>query len=293
MAEDVIPAGGDSLPLPEAPSSIEAETAKPIERPSRPERARRSAYRARFVLFYFGLAIVAGSAIGALVVVLSRPEAKPPAAWSSFVPNGSVSAKLFQIIERLPKQYRGADGKQLVSASVAPPQQLISPDGENTALIPIDRMQLNERGNITTVSAGGGVQFTLSGNGADGTIDTGTPSQERYYLLQREALEISLYALKYVDELDSVTVLLPPSIVVDGGTQQRQDTAIFLRRRDVKPFLSKPLRTTLAPKAPTPKTISSTDLRTVKKLGIPHTYTYSLIRAQDGTFVRVFQPPSS
>jgi hypothetical protein len=292
VAEDVIPAAGGATPLPDTTGSIEAETAKPVPRPSRADRARRSAYRLRFVLFYFLLALLAGGAIGALVVVLTRPEPKKPAPWSAFVPTGSTTARLFQIIDEVPKRYRSADGKQLVSASAAPPQQLISPDGESTALIPIDRMQLNEHGNITTVSADGAVQFTLTGNGDEGTINTGKPSQQRYYLLQREALEMSLYALKYVNEIQSVTVLLPPSIVVDGATQKRQDTALFLRRDDVENVLSRPLKDTLPSAVPSPATMTKADLSAVRKLGIPHTFTYTLIRAQDGTFVRVFEPPS-
>jgi hypothetical protein len=286
-------------PAPQLPATstvVDAEPARPVGGVavhSRTDRARRSAYRFRFVLFYFGLAVVAGSALGAFVVVLSRPKPTPPPPWSTIVPHGSDSARLYQIIDQVPKGYRGTDGKQLVSVSVAPPQQLISPDGQTTALIPIDRMQVNERGNITTVSAGGAVQFTLSGNGTDGTIDSGTPSQMRYYLLQREALEISLYALKYLHQLDSVTVLLPPSITLKGKTQQRQDTAVFLRRADVLSALSRPLRATLPPKVPDPASMSPADVRAVRHLGIPHTFTYSLIRSQDGTFVRVFEPPSS
>lgn len=306
MAEDVsatpepdpesAPEGSDLLPQVAATDSVvEAEPARPVGgiAHSRSERARRSAYRFRFVLFYFGLALVAGSALGAFVVVLSRPKPTPTPQWSAFIPRGSTSARLFQIIDQVPKGYRGADGKQLVSASVAAPQQLISPDGQSTALIPIDRMQVNEGGNITNVSAGGGVQFTLTGNGTGGSIGSGTPSQMRYYLLQREALEMSLYALKYVNGLDSVTVLLPPSFPLKGKTKQRQDTAVFLRRADVVGALSRPLRVTLPQKVPDPESMSAADVRAVQDIGIPHTFTYSLIRSQDGTFVRVFEPPSS
>ena len=274
---------------------VEAETARPvgvIDDHTRAERARRSAYRFRFLLIYFALAIVAGSAVGAFVVVLSRPKATPPPPWSSLVPTGAATARLYQIIDQIPRHYRLENGDQLVAASLAPPQQLISPDGQSTTLIPIDRMQINERGTITTVSAGGSVQVTLIGNGTDGAIATGKPSQARYYFLQREALEISLYALKYVDQLDSVTVLLPPSFSLNGKTQQRQDTAIFLRRSDVLPVLSRPLRATLSTAVPDPTAMTPEDLRAVRNLGIPHTFTYSLTRSPDGTFVRVFEPPT-
>ena len=72
MAEDVKP----------APFAITPAATPVVVAPeqTRAERARSSAYRNRFVLVYFVLAIVLGSAIGALAVGLGTSEKKSSSA---------------------------------------------------------------------------------------------------------------------------------------------------------------------------------------------------------------------
>jgi hypothetical protein len=292
VAEDVIPVGGESS-LEPGTGSIEAEQAKPVGPPvSRTERARQTAYRFRFVLVYFALAIVAGSAVGALVVVLDRPRTHAPPPWATgFVPNGNLNARLFQIAEVVPKGYRNVNGKQLVGAVVTAPQQQISPDGQSFVTLPVARVEVHDRGNITVADASSSIQFVLCGDGATCEITKGTPSQKRYYLLEREALEMSLYALKYVSDLDSVTVLLPPSTTRGGSNSgERRQTALFLRRADVKRELSRPLATILAAKPPKIGRMSSRDLATLRSVAFPHTFDWTVAQAQDGAFVRMLQP---
>ena len=63
----------------------------------------------------------------------------------------------------------------------------------------------------------------------------GTPTSERFLLLRRQALELSLYTFKYVDDVDSVLVFMPPTPKGDSnGT-------VFLRRDDVADELRRPL----------------------------------------------------
>ena len=71
------------------------------------------------------------------------------------------------------------------------------------------------------------------------------PSRERHALLRREALELALYTFKYVNGVESVAIFLPPPPGPDA-----QASAVFLKRGDVKPLLSRPLSKTLAPGAP-------------------------------------------
>jgi hypothetical protein len=285
VAEDV----SQSL-TPPAGTVIEAEPARPrAGRPlSRSDRARRGAYRHRFAAVYFVLAAVAGVAIGIFVVLMERPAAKPPPRWSSFVPTGSPSERVYQIATQIPKRYRRENGEQLVGVAVEPPQaQLLTTDNESI-LVPIRRISLEERGDIRLLDADRSLQFTLCGQGKDCAIE-GKPSELRYYLVQREAVELSLYALKYLDGLESVTVLLPPS--KDVNTQASKATAVFLRQSDVQGALSKPLAQTLPSAVPGTGTtrVSQSDLQAVRKLGFLHTFTYSVSRAQDGTWTRVLQ----
>jgi hypothetical protein len=263
---------------------------------SRSERARRSAYRFRFVLFYFGLAVVAGSALGAFIVVLQRPKAKPPAAWSTFVPKGNLTARLFQIADVIPKGYRLQNGKQLVGATPSPPQQQITPDqGQSFVTLPLSRAEIHDRGNITTTNLSSGIQFVLCGGANGCELESGRPSQARYLLLEREALEISLYALKYVNDLDSVTVLFPPShnvsdLTGSGASGQPRQTALFLRRQDVARLLSRPYVETLATQVPDIGQMSTKDAQAVRTVAVPHTFDWTVTQAQDGAFIRVLEP---
>jgi hypothetical protein len=61
--------------------------------------------------------------------------------------------------------------------------------------------------------------------------------------LRREALELSLYAFKYLKNVDQVVSLV--QTVKDGGMN-----AVFLRKQDLKPELDHPLRDTLPLKRP-------------------------------------------
>jgi hypothetical protein len=298
VAEDVsaVEAEGALVEQPDD-ASIEAETAKPVNVPiPRSERARHSAYRFRFVLFYFALALVAGSALGAFVVVLQRPKAKPPAVWSPFVPKGSLTARLFQIADVIPKGYRLQDGKQLVSATPSPPQQQITPDqGQSFITLPLSRTEIDDRGNKTTSNLSSSIQFVLCGGGNGCELASGKPSQARYLLLEREALQISLYALKYVDDLDSVTVLFPPShnvsdLTGSGASGQPRQTALFLRRRDVANLLSRPYAETLAAQVPGIGAMSTRDMKAVRTVAVPHTFDWTVTQAQDGAFIRVLEP---
>ena len=62
-------------------------------------------------------------------------------------------------------------------------------------------------------------------------------------VLRREALELSLYAFKYLKNVDQVVSLV--QTVKDGGT-----SAIFLRKHDLQPELDHPLRNTLPLRTP-------------------------------------------
>ncbi len=287
---------GDALVEQPGDASIEAETAKPVNVPiPRSERARHSAYRLRFVLFYFGLAVVAGSALGAFVVVLQRPKEKPPAPWSTFVPKGNLTARLFQIADVIPKSYRIQNGKQLVAATPSAPQQQITPDqGQSFVTLPLTRAEIHDQGNITSTNLSSGVQFVLCGGGNGCELAVGTPSQARFLLLEREALQLSLFAFKYVSDVDSVTVLLPPSHPLDPKTGkpsgQPHETALFLRRSDVTRMLSRPYPETLSAEVPSIGAMSAKDTNVVLGFARPHTYDWTWTQAQDGTFIRLLQP---
>ena len=67
-----------------------------------------------------------------------------------------------------------------------------------------------EKGDILQVGENG-IWYVLNGLGEGGSISRGEPSEERLALVKREALELALYTFRYVDGVDHVVTLLPPT----------------------------------------------------------------------------------
>jgi hypothetical protein len=273
---------------------IDAPLATPVgettDAPPRGERARLSGYRRRFAFIYLALALLAGVALGALIVLISRPDAGPAPVWSAWEPTGSSTARVRQIADHVAKAYRNPEGDQLVVALGGPPT--VTAGGETTTPIPIRAIAVRpdtstgqaEEDDIEIFDASKSMQFSLCGLGEGCSID-GQPSQARHSLLRREALELALYTFKYVDGVDSVTVFLPPP---PGG--ESPATAVFLRKGDVKAELTKPLRRTIAPGAPPLGGIPVGELETLNRITLPRLYNFEYTQAQDLSAVLVLDP---
>ena len=275
----------------EQPPVIDAPLATPVEDETpREERARLSGYKRRFALIYLTLALIAGVGLGALIVLVSRPESGPPPVWSAWEPNGSETARVRQIADHVAKAYRTPEGDQLVVALAGPPT--VTAGGETTNPIPIRAIAVRpdtsrgqaEEDDIAIHDAANSMQFVLCGLGDACAID-GEASQARHSLLRREALELALYTFKYLDGIDSVTVFLPPP---PGG--ESPATAVFLRRGDVKQELSRPLRRTMSPGAPPLGEIPAGELQTLNRITLPRLYQFEYTQAQDLSAVLVLDP---
>ena len=277
------------------PHVIDAPLATPVDTTNdspREERARLSGYRRRFALVYLALALIAGVGIGALIVLVSRPDAAPDPVWSAWEPNGSETARVRQIADHVAKGYRTPAGEQLVVALGGPPTVTAGGD-TSTSPIPIRAIAVRpdtstgqaEEDDIEIHDATNSMQFVLCGLGEGCAIDEGAPSQARHSLLRREALELALYTFKYVDGVDSVTVFLPPP---PGG--ESPATAVFLRRGDVRTELAKPLRRTISPGAPPLGKIPAAELQTLNRITLPRLYQFEYTQAQDLSAVLVLDP---
>ena len=95
-----------------------------------------------------------------------------------------------------------------------------------------------ERGRSRGHDAASAVGIACAGSAPHARSPAATPRTRRSRL-RRQAVELSLYAFKYVDEADSVVVFLPPSSEGDSGG------LIYLRRDDVRDELKLPLAETL------------------------------------------------
>lgn len=284
MSEEPANSAGDAV--------IEAGTAKPVSgavREKRTDRARRAGYRSRFGLVYVALAIVAGAAVGALIVLVSRPDAPPPEKWSAWAPTGSDDARALQIADRVSNRYRLPTGNQLAIALVGPPK--VSAGAEigdisvrAIAVRPDTSRGLAEEDDIEVIDAKNNLMYVLCGLGEGCSIAEGEPSAERHELLRREALELSLYSLKHVDDVDSVTVFLPPS--PDGSSA----TSVFLERGDVKTELGKPLSQTLGAKVPAIGELPNAERRVIDRVTLPRLFDYEYTQAQDGSAILILTP---
>lgn len=287
MADDVMKRSAADAPSP-TPGAVPATT---TARPgSRAERARRVAYRGRFAVIYFVLAVVAGAAVGTFVVLLQRGSPAPAPPWSEWKPEGSAERRATQIGDRIPDSYRLPSGRQLATVTYVGPPTVTGPDGtafqvRALAVRPnISRGQA-EADDIDTVNASGTVMYNLCGLGNSCSIPEGKASNARGTLLRREALELALYTFKYVDRVQSVLVMLPPR--PDG----QASTAVFLERPDVRPQLSRPLaRTFTAPLTPGIGELNGDELAVVQRVTRARLYSFSYLQAQDGSPIMVLSP---
>jgi hypothetical protein len=238
----------------------------------------------RFAAAYALLLIAFGGGLLALALLSSRGGSHS-AAWSAWKPSKTGFAAAGQIADHVSKQYRtAAEGQQVVAVQAYPPQFNTIP------LAAIAKRDTTDNGlstgTLTVESSDRTLVYVLCGVEASRCM---LPPQVRVndVVLRREALELSLYALKYLHGVDSVVAFLPPP---DTKTL----TAIYLRRSDVKGALGHPLNQTL-PLAKTPAIDGPENGETaaIDRLTKPHWYTTSLQRGPTGRSILVLEEPVS
>lgn len=282
MAEDVVPLAHDVAPMAQVT-------------PHRSDRARTSGYHFRFSLVYALLAAVAAGSVAALVVVVTRPDAAKAENWSKFEPTGSAIARTRQIATRVSGEYKLQAGHKLAAVVPSPLQTtrfLQGDTGPVSVEVPISTLAVqpdvstgkHEEGDYKLFNAATTVAYQMCGFGttAQNCAITGTATNARGQLLRREALELSLYTLKYVPGTNAVLTYLPPR-----ADQAAPPTSVLVARSDVKDILDEPLADTL-----TPKSIvlgdKPADFTAVDRVTLPRLYTYDYQTLPgDGTAILV------
>jgi hypothetical protein len=286
VAEDVT-TSSSSVPAAAPPAAVQT---LPGRRARRSENARKSSYKLRFGLVYVFLAAVLGAGVGAFVVLATGDDPEPDAQWSEWQPTGSQRAMLRQIADRIPKGYT-EDGDQLVISTAGllsvPTEQGDVPI-ENIFVQPDTSKGLAEEEDIEVYDGESVVSFALCGvgNSDQCAITRGTPSAERFTLLRRQALELSLYTLRYVDDVDSVIVFMPPT------PKGESNGTVFLTRKDVSAELKRPLADLLPARNPSVGTLSEIEEGHVLRLTEPRTYAFQFQAAPNGSPILVLSPPS-
>jgi hypothetical protein len=280
MADDVN--HHSTVDVPAAPSAAGA-TMEPVA--DRRERARRNSYRLRFGIVYAVLGVVVVGALAAFAVLVVRDAPSNASGWSSWQPTGNAVEKMQQVTDRIPQAYVTADNEAL---NIAVARQLVAQVDERA--IPVGAIVIG--GGATAASeddavvhdAANAVSIALCGLGPQCSIPGGD-SSDAGLALRRQAVELSLYAFKYVDEIDSVVVFLPPSSDGDSGG------VIYLRRDDLREELKVPLDETLPTRtAQIVGDASPQELSAVVRLTDSRLYSFSYEAAPDGNPILVLTP---
>ena len=233
----------------------------------------------------FRLAALAGVVVcaAALTVglVLASGDDGPPLAknWSTWQPG---TAKMLEgaqaIASHVGAQYELDDGARLTEVRSsgleldgAPLGVAVRPTG--------DELQFLE---------GEGVLYVLNGLGPGGTVAGGKATKERGRLLMREALELSLYSFRYLDDVTMVGVLLPPSSAGDDPTR-----AVFYRPGDLLDQLQVPLARTLSPRTPRPRTMTAAESGRVDSLALRNLFLASVQPVKDDQSYLLLTEPDS
>jgi hypothetical protein len=260
-----------------------AEAVRPAARRAETKReARPAPFGGRFTIAY-GLLLVAFGGALLLFALLSSGGKHHGREWSAWKPSKSGFAAAGQIAEHISKQYKTAgEGQQIVAVQAYPPQFNTIP------LAGIARRNTSDNGlsngTITVEPSDKTLVYVLCGVEASRCMLPPT-ARVNDVVLRREALELSLYALRYLHGVDSIVAFLPPP---DTKTL----TAIYLKRSDVKSALHKPLVQTL-PLAKTPAIDGpeNGETGTIDHLTKPHWFTTTLQRGPTGRSILVLDEP--
>ncbi len=139
-----------------------------------------------------------------------------------------------EIATEIARQYRGANGEQLVAVTAQtgevsglPLQYIALRHGRNRQLT---------QGDVSVVQPGETALFSFCGLAGDQNCSLpGQPTPQRLMLLRREAVELSYYTFKLLPEIQTVVSLLPP--VPRGEGQPPQTFAVHFQRRHMEGLL--------------------------------------------------------
>lgn len=230
-----------------------------------------------FRLAYGVLALAFWVSVAGFVVLLARPNHSKPLVWSTWQPKSQGLTGAHEIAQRIGPLYKAPDGRQLVAV------QEHGPSVQGLHLEAVGVRRLGQTGQIdpyiglfrtdrTLIYAFCGLQTNCS-------IDSSSTVQEQ--VLRREALELSLYAFKYLKNVDQVVSLV--QTVKDGGT-----SAVFLRKEDLRAELEHPLHETLPQQAPRlASPIAKREGKVVDALTLPNTFPAHYESLPDGDAILV------
>jgi hypothetical protein len=263
VAKDLIPPPSPAGRPPPDPGE-EARADAQLESATQPATAAAAPgpapFRGRFGFLWGALAGTGVCAVAVGVVLAATAGSNGPKLadhWSSWKPPTSRMVDgAAEIAAHVGREYQLDSGDQLAAVSSGSIQLGGMPLG--VAVKPRGSQELE-------VLKGEGLLYVLSGLGPGGAVAGGKPTQARGRLLMREAVELSLYSFRYLDDVTMVAVMLPPP---SGNKSPTQLRVIFYRPGDLLADLQVPLARTLSPKAPRPKQMSKAQAAQIDSLAL-------------------------
>ena len=235
------------------------------------------------------LALVAGAAAASFALLVTRASdererPRPVERWSEWRPRASGVEGAQEIADFVSQRYRLPSGRQLVAVQAGP---LAIKDVPISAVAMESAAERADERKIQLTRVKNGLVFAMCGLGRRCSIAEGKPSRERGRLVRREALELALYAFKYVDGVDSVVTFLPPP------RPSETPFVLYFRRSDLEDQLARPLARTLSNRTPPrPGRIDPAEAETVDRLTVPHVFGFGVQQLQDGSAMLVLARPT-
>lgn len=276
-------------------------------------RARRTIFSPHSHKFIAATAALIGVAIGAIAIAVAvaisdhRPAATQQ--WSTWSPPDQGLAGEREIAAEVSPFYRAAPASQLVVVTVQNINGASSSSttsGNSSGGLQI-ALRDPSSGSLSAISGTTAV-YNLCGLGPNCSVGVGTPSAARLLLLRREAMELSMYTLKYIHGVDNVVSILPPgrtsaATKLTSKPPQSAKTAgsapvelaVVFQRAGLQRYLDRPLRNTLPEELP--PTVSqmsgAPEAELVSVLTGEALFQQQTIQAQDGSNVLVLSsvPP--
>jgi hypothetical protein len=285
-AERPVSAGGREL-------LVGRERERSREKPARPGQFR------RFKWAVAGLFAVALCALAAALILSSTGDTSRANGgdWSTFSPSDTGLSGAQEIADYVAPYYRASPSDQLAVVTAV---NLNNPNNPLQVAVPAS----GNSGGLVPLSSSNTIVYNMCGTGSTNcSIGVGQPSAARLLLLRREALELALYTFKYLDNVQSVVTILPPGHTVQGctgicpkpqtnTTTKPLDVALAFDRNELKPWLDRPLHTTLPETLP--PTVSemqnAPEAELVSIITAHGLFSERTEQAQDGSTVIVLSP---
>jgi hypothetical protein len=257
-----------------------------------------SPHSRKFMLATAALIGIAVGAVGiAVAVLVSSHQSAASLVWSQWRPPDNGLAGEREIAAQIAPFYRASPASQLAVVTVQniPSSTSGSPSATQLAL------RDPTTGTVSGVSGNSAV-YNLCGLGPGCTVIPGAPSHARLLLLQREAVELALYTIRYIGSVQNVVVTLPPgratiSSTVLSASPRRAvtrtvDLAVVFSRQGLAHFTSRPLNQTLPEELPptVDQMLNAPEAELVNVIASQALFQQQLVQAQDGSAVLVLNP---